>query len=285
VKKILLTLILSLVPMVSSASYVPKGNTIVNENTLQAGSTAYPQFLYVGSSATVLGNLSVTGPSLTDAGQQVLLSTGTLEAGTTDYPQFLYVGSSATVLGNLSVTGPSLTDAGQQVLLSTGTLQAGSTAYPQFLYVGSTATVSKFLDVGSTVTFGGSVLMANAANGDNYIAYPFICSAAIAAKQIVIVSGSGTVSASTAANALTTVIGIAVTATSGANQTVWVATSGIVTGVTAGAAVTFGQSVETSNAGAGQARSVAGGAVGANIGKVLTSAAAGATFTVALYPG
>jgi hypothetical protein len=208
----------------------------------------------------------------------VILSTGTLQANSTAYPNFLYVGSTATVLGNFGVNGASMTFEGAQVLVSTGTLQANTTAYPQFLYVGSTATVSQALMVGSTVTFGGSLIANGSPGTDNYVAFPFLTAGAIATKQVVILSAANTVNTTAVANQ-TTIAGVTVTSTAGAG-TIWVATKGVVTGVTANGVVAVGNLVGTT-ASAGRAAVTA--TANAILGRAVTAAAgAGSTFTVLL---
>src|SRR5262249_32632141 len=48
-------------PVWSSTLPSGSGNYIQNTNSLQAGATAYPAYLYAGSSASVLGPFQVTG--------------------------------------------------------------------------------------------------------------------------------------------------------------------------------------------------------------------------------
>ena len=104
----------------TTLSFLP----LFNQNILQSGSTAYPQFLYVGSSGTVSGAFKAT--TFTDG--TATLTGGALSGASGNISQWT----------NNSGYLTSLTGA----ILNQNTLQSATTAYPQFLYVGSTMSVS-----------------------------------------------------------------------------------------------------------------------------------------------
>ena len=153
--------------------------TLINQNTLQSGSTAYPQYFYVGSTGSVLGAFSVGGVLKTGS-SAISITNGTgnldLSQGVNNVPQTslgngqvntngsMFGGgalSSTLTLGVLSSSGTlqgnTFNGASQLVqtqpngfvpnavlsgvIFSTNTLQANTTAYPNFLYVGSTMSV------------------------------------------------------------------------------------------------------------------------------------------------
>lgn len=83
---------------VDFSSVASRGQVILNQNSLQSGSTAYPQYLYVGSSASVNGQLSVTSLKWPDGTIQVsspTASAGGTPGGSTTQVQYNNGGSFA----------------------------------------------------------------------------------------------------------------------------------------------------------------------------------------------
>ncbi len=231
---------------VTATSLVP-GNTnyIQNRLTVQPGAAGF----YV-SSATVGGSFTATGT----------VQLGGV-AGTND----VVVRSSLTVQGDLKVAGNDISDSsganrltlGSNIVVN-GNLQGASGNYG--------------LQIGTAVVFTGS------SGGDNYIAYPMTAGADITARNTLYVAGANDVRP-VAAGSPTTIIGVAANSVS-SGGTVYVITSGIVTGVVANAAITAGTRICGANStGAGRAATCT--TDGAVIGKALTGAgAAGSTFTL-----
>lgn len=177
----------------------------------------------------------------------------------------------ASVTSNGDGTFNSVTQSGPggNVILSTGTLQTGAGFYV------TSGTLVNQLYVGQTINVGGVGI-----NSENYTAYPMNSNGAITAKQVVSLIGSGVGTTTIASSA--SVVGIAVSATSGSNQVVWVAVSGIVSGVTCNAAASIGNRMCTA-ASAGRITSCAAKA-GAGVGKMVTNCTAGGTGSVFLRP-
>ncbi|MCB4757035.1 MAG: DUF2190 family protein [Elusimicrobia bacterium] len=234
---------------VTAADLVP-GNTnyIQNRTSVQTGAAFYVSSATVGGSFTSTGTVALGGV-----------------AGTND----VTVTSDLKVNGDIRINGNDIQD-------SEGTSR---------LTLGSSILLNGNLSVPSgsaNVVVSTSVIFAGATNGDNYIAYPFTAGGTIAAKDIVIISAANNVNVTNAA-ASPAVVGIAVTG-GNAGDTVYVAMSGIVTGVTANGAVVLAAFVCTS-AGFGRIDDACN-ANGAPVGKALTGAAAGGDkITVALFQG
>ncbi|MHB0995732.1 MAG: beta strand repeat-containing protein, partial [Elusimicrobiales bacterium] len=177
-------------------------------------------------------------------------------------------------LGSHTATMP-LNMAGQPII------NISSMSTPVFSVSTMTTSGVSGLALNGVVVSTNIIMNSGVPGADNYIAFPFTAGAAIYAKQAVLLNGNNTVIASsTAASAFA--VGIAVTSAA-PGQTVWVATKGIVTGVVADAAISFGTTVETSVT---EGRVKPGTATsGAVIGKALTTAAgAGSTLTILVTP-
>ncbi len=222
-------------------------NYVQIRNTLQSGATFYV------SSATVQSGFSARG---------------TVELGTAG-------GSTVTVRSDLSIGGDVRVN-GNDLLDSAGTsrIKLGS----QVAINGSVSAPS-----GQTgVFFSTSIVFVGSVNGDNYIAYPFTAATAIGDRDLVTISGANTVGTTTTSND-TSVLGIAVSS-AGIGDTVYVALTGVVTGVVANGTITAGGANRICAApSAGRVQTCS--ANNACVGRPLTGATAGQTLTVILWSG
>ncbi len=179
----------------------------------------------------------------------------------------------ASVNSNGGAVFDTITQAGTggNLIVSQNSLQSGATFYV------SSGTIANQFYVGNVITVGNS-----GAYTDNYIAYPMRSGAALAAKQVVVISPvTGNVVTTNIASSVT-VVGITVSATGGANETVWVATSGIVTNVPCAATMTPGTRActSTTQGDVGTCASATNDAAG--IGKMMTSCTGASAGTVLL---
>jgi hypothetical protein len=235
-----------------TAAHLLPGDTnyVQNRATLQAGATFYV------SSGTVGGTFVATG-TVTLGGA----------AGVND----VTVRSNLAVNGDIRVNGNDLQDAGgtNRITLGDTNLINGNLGVPS----------------GARLYVSTSVFLNGTANMDNFIAFPFTASTAINPGDVVIISGANTVG-TVAVNGNVNTIGFAATGAS-SGQTVWVATSGIITNATSGAAINVGAALCTSSSGAGRVYTCAGN-VGdyAPVGKALSgTSAAGQTLSVIIFNG
>lgn len=221
---------------------------VQNRATLQPGASFY-----------VAGG-SVAGP---------FAATGTVTLGGAPGVDDVSVQSDLAVAGDVRVNGGDLLDAAGVPRLSLGAgIVVGGDLSP--------AAGAPALRVSAPLALVGP------ANGDNYVSFPFTAGSAVAAKDVVIITGANTVGRTTS-DANPDVIGFAVNDAQ-VGETVYVAMVGIVTGVTTDGAVTQSNMVCTSNA-AGRVDDSCN-SNGAPIGKALTGATgAGQTITVALFHG
>jgi len=231
---------------VVSANLLP-GNTnyIQNRNTLQSGASFYVSSGAVSGSFSAGGTVSLGGA-----------------AGTSDVivNSNLMVGGDVRLNGNdiLDSAGTTRVTVGDPIVLNGSLTVSGNSAN---------------LQISTSVIFNG------VANGDNYIAFPFVAGGNINNRDVVIISGANSITTTTTAQD-PLAIGIAVNSAS-LGGTVYVATQGIITGVTVNGAVVVGANV-CSTATAGRIDDACGSNSVA-IGKALTgAAAAGQTIKVVL---
>jgi len=220
-------------------------NYIQNRTSVQEGSAFYVSSAAVGGSLTATGTVSLGGV-----------------AGTDD----VIVNSDLKIGGDVRVNGNDIQD-------SAGTNR---------LTLGSNIQVNGVITVPENtigLQISTSVLITGAANGDNYIAFPFTAGGTINDRDLVIINGANAIT-TTASAANTAALGFAVN--SGAlGDTVYVALQGIVTGAVTNGAVTVGARV-CSAASAGRIDDACN-ADGVTIGKALTgSTGAGQTIKVVL---
>lgn len=224
-----------------------------NRDTLQSGASFYVQKGTVGGPFTATGTVTLGGSAGVD---DVTVQSNLIVNGAGPH----------VFAGDLRINGNHLID-------SAGTSR---------VTLGNPIVLNGALDVASpntTLDTNASLRMTGTANADNFVAFPFTAGGTINAKDVVIISGANTVATSATLRS-TSVLGFAVNGASSGN-TVWVATSGIVTGVTAGAAITVASRVCTDSSAAG--RVVSCTTSGAVIGKALTgTTAAGQTLTVVI---
>lgn len=221
-------------------------NYVQNRSTLQSGAQFH------------VAQAAVAGP---------FTATGTVTLGGAAGVNDVSVQSDLLVSGDLRVNGNDLRDSAGAARVTLGA---------DIAIEGRLVPAS-----GATLSVGTPLRITGAANGDNFVAYPMTAGGTIADRQIVVISGANTVTNTTSANNAAA-IGFAVNdATAG--ETVWVATSGIVTGVTSGAAVAVGARVCADNI-VGRVQSCT--TDGAVIGKSLTgTTGSGQTLTVVLTGG
>ncbi len=181
--------------------------------------------------------------------------------------------SSVTSDGDAYFNSITQTGAGGNLILNQSSLQSSATFYV------SSGTVAQQLRVGDVLSVGNA-----GATSDNYIALPFIAAAAITAKQAVIMDNAGQINTNTV-NSTNTIVGIAVTATSGAGQKVYVAVSGIVTNVTCQAALGAGAFACMGGTTAGRIGTCSSFTNAMlSIGRMVTACGAGGTGTLMVMP-
>ena len=186
-------------------------------DTLQAGAT-----FYVGK-GTVGGPFTATGA--VTLGQSAGTSDVTVQSN------LIVSGAGPHVFtGDVRVNGNNLQDSGgtNRITLGSENLINGSLGVP---------------DGAASLTISTPMAFVGSAGDDNYISYPFTAGMAITNRNAVVVIGTNEVGTTTTANTRT-VVGIA-TNSAGIGETVWVAVSGIITGVVGGSAMAVGDSVCT----------------------------------------